>query len=301
MSTLKLTDMKAFTLSLIVLFLMGACTSREQQQQKLLLIDSLQQDINNLRAETMGKDSVINQFFITLSEIEKNLSLIKEKERIITKDVLASDELKGNVRERINTDIQIINDLMVRNRQSVRHLNNLLEQSNLRIDEFTRRVEAVTLMLEERDSTIIVLKEQLAANDFSIRTLNATVDTLTLEKSRLKDEVDRKTDALNTAWYCFGTRKELMDNGVIERAGGILGIGATIRLRSDFNEQYFTRINTTEQRSIQLYAGKIQIVTSHPLDSYELVRNSQNIVERIDILDENEFWSASKYLVVVVK
>ena len=44
--------------------------------------------------------------------------------------------------------------------------------------------------------------------------------------------------------------KELKENNVITKEGGIIGLGKTTKLSSDFNKEYFTKINIEKTTSI---------------------------------------------------
>jgi hypothetical protein len=113
------------------------------------------------------------------------------------------------------------------------------------------------------------------------------------------EELAQTTQELNTAFFTFGTSKELKENGVITKEGGFIGIGKIERLRSDFNKKYFTEIDIMSTRKIPLGVAKAEILTTHPQDSYELV--GEKNIERLEIKKPKEFWSVSKYLVIVVE
>lgn len=261
----------------------------------------LKQKVEQLQQENITKDSTINQFFQVLNEIEDNLAIIKEKERIIAKNAAMGNELKGHVRDRINEDIQLINELMAKNKQSIRGLSQQIKDSNIKAKELMERIDQTSRMLEERDVEISLLKERLTQLNFSVEVLNAAIDTLSREKELLIKEVENKIDLLNMAWYSYGTKKELTDNAIIEKAGGFLGLGKTIKLRSDFNEDYFTKIDITQTASVPLFAKKATLITSHPTGSYSFVENEAKIIEKLEITDVEKFWSASKYLVILVE
>jgi hypothetical protein len=52
---------------------------------------------------------------------------------------------------------------------------------------------------------------------------------------------------------------------------------------------------------VPLFAKKAKLVTTHPNESYNLVKNQEGVVEKIDITDPEKFWSASKYLVIIIE
>ena len=108
-----------------------------------------------------------------------------------------------------------------------------------------------------------------------------------------------KTEKLNTAYYAFGTKKELIEKGVISKEGGFIGIGKTSKVKDDFNKEYFTKIDITNTNSINIGAKKAKILSTHPTSSYKLI--GEKMVEKIEITNAEEFWSSSKYLVVIIE
>jgi hypothetical protein len=94
-----------------------------------------------------------------------------------------------------------------------------------------------------------------------------------------------------------GTSKELKDNKVITKEGGVIGIGSTKKINtSDLNLSYFKEIDITQQSEIPINGKKAKLATSHPAGSYRF----EGEVEKLVIVDPAQFWSVSKYLVVVV-
>lgn len=288
--------MKRIIFVLLVALVAVSCNQKEKKQILLLT-----QQVDSLKKQGFQKDSAINEFFRVINEIESNLAIIKEKEKIIANASSSSTEIRDDSRERINNDILLINELMEKNRKSIRYLNKQLKESNIKIVELQERLVQTTKLLEERDQEIVVLKENLTKLNFDIATLNAAVDTLSVAKQALTKEVEKKTEMLNTAYFAIGSKKELIENRVIDKTGGFLGLGKTTRLKSDFNESYFSKLDVTKTISIPLYGKKAVVLTTHPAETYKMVISQEGVVEKIEILDAQKFWSASKYLVVQIE
>lgn len=297
-STKNYKAMRRIIFLLIALLPLALFSCKEKEKK---MIEDLTRENEILKAEAMVKDSSINEYFKILNEIEHNLSLVKTTESIISKDALADSELKDDTRERINQDIQMINDLMAKNKRAINLLNKKIKASNLQIGELNETIERTMRSIEERDAEISILKDRLTNLNFSVEILNATVDTLRAEKAMLEETISSQTTTINTAWFAFGTKKELVDNGVIEKSGGFLGFGKSYRLKSDFDKSYFTTVNITKTFEIPLFAKKVNIITSHPSSSYKLVQNAEGVFEKLEILDVTEFWHTSKYLVITVE
>ena len=69
---------------------------------------------------------------------------------------------------------------------------------------------------------------------------------------------------------------------------------------SDFNRNYFTKIDYRVTKTIKLYSKSATLMTSHPADSYSLDKDS-NGQYVLRITNPDRFWSMSKYLVITVK
>ena len=89
----------------------------------------------------------------------------------------------------------------------------------------------------------------------------------------------------------FGTKKELKEQHIIED-GKVL--------QSNFNRDYFTKIDIRVDKEIRLYSRSAQLLTSHPASSYQL-QTDANKQYVLRITNPQLFWSTSKYLVILVK
>lgn len=288
--------LKLLVTGIILILFAISCNQKEKRQ-----IDLLTKENEALRHESHSKDSTINQFFLLLNEIELNLAEVKQKQQVISKSTIQSSELKDDVREQIDQDIQTINELMDKNRKTISYLNKKLKESNLKIAEFERMIAQTVQQIEERDAEIVVLKEKLTELNFSIETLNAKLDTLTEDNVELTHKVTKQTEVINTAWYAFGSKKELLENGIIDKTGGFLGIGKTTKMKADFDNSYFKKIDVSQVKSLDLFVKKVKIITTHPSDSYQIIKGGNGNVEKIEITNPEKFWSASKYLVIEVE
>lgn len=263
-------------------------------------IKGLQDENSRLLAETLKKDSTINLLFQSFNEIEENLEMIKAKQAVISQDTKGNPELSGNTRDRINDDIQVINELMIANKKKIAQLNKKLKDANLKMDEFQKTIDRMTKQIEEKENEINTLKENLVKMNFKVEELNARVDTLTASGKHKDEVIESKISELNTAYYVFGTTKELKEKGIITKTGGFIGIGRDKKLIDNFNKTYFTRIDITKVLEIPLNCKKAKLITSHPSDSYKF-EGKEKAVEKLLISDPAKFWEASKYMVIEIE
>lgn len=280
---------QVFTFSLSLLI--SSCgTGVDEARQRYE--DSLKNVNAELSGQVNAKDSAIIGFVRAFNEIQENLDVIKEKEKILT-TTSQTGELGQDEKDKIINDIQAIYDLMVKNKQKLSAVNKKLKKANLRIIEFEKMIERLNQQVADKDMEISELKAQLEK-------LNIEFTEVVMNYEAAQEMLEEKTYKLNKGFYAFGTSKELIAQGVLTKEGGFIGIGKAEKLKDDFNKSYFTEIDITETPSIPLACKKAKLITTHPSGAYKF-EGPEGKIEKLLITNPDEFWSASKYLVVVVE
>ncbi|MGQ7868098.1 Cbp1 family collagen-binding glycoprotein adhesin [Sunxiuqinia sp. sy24] len=286
---------KLLILSAIVLLV--SCNQKKLDRMQAVQ-DSLQQV-----AET--KDSAISDFIGTMNEIQSNLDSIKALQEIVDIQSKSNTEPQATKRQKMLRDIALINELLQKNRELVLSQQKKMNYSTYKMKEMQEMLNLMSNQLESKDTEIVTLQAELEKLQLNISDLNQDLmaaQQRTQEQEKLLEEktstIDQKVSALNTAYYVFGTAKELIENGIIEKEGGFLGIGRSLKFRKDFNPDLFTEINIREVDEIALNSKKAKVITTHPAASYELT--GEDVVEKLVISDPDLFWETNKYLVIVV-
>ena len=241
------------------------------------------------------KDSEINDLMGTLNEIEEGFQQISEAEHRVS---LAKDGEGVNKKQKLKEDIQFIADRMKQNRELIAKLQKQLANGTLKGAQLQKTIEGLQKQLEEKDAQLQTLREELDKKDIHIAALDETVNNLNTKTNRLTAESNQKTETINaqdkqihTAWYVFGTKKELKEQSIIQDGKVMTGI---------FNKNYFTKVDIRNLSEIKLYSKSAKLLTTHPSSSYSLVRDA-NKQYTLRITNSQLFWSTSKYLVVLVK
>ena len=283
--------MKKLMIAVLCLLTLVACKQNSNNAAEL----ALQQQRDSLTRIIEQKDNEIDDMVATMNDIQEGFRAINEAEQRVT---IASNGEGVSEAESIRENMQFIQNQMQQNRELISKLRNQLRQSSVRADQLRRTLENLTQQLEEKDNQVRQLQAELEAKDVQIGELNQQVNTLSSNVSDLKEESTQKSQTitsqdkqLNTAWFVYGTKKELKEQRIIED-GKVL--------RSNFNRDYFTKIDIRIDKEIRLYSRSAKILTAHPQSSYTLLQdaNKQYILR---ITNPQLFWSTSKYLVVLVK
>lgn len=288
-----------FVLVLPVMMLATACN------QKNVEISMLKAKNDSLMAIGYVKDSTVIDFVNAFNDIQSNLDSIKMKEKIISKTVDGSSEIKTRSKEQINSDINMIYKLQQDNRAMVNSLRSKLKKSGVHSVQLEQMVENLNKQIEEKDAQIVQLKGDLAKVNVQVTDLttkvgdlNANVDNLSTQNKEKQQVIDDRTAELNTAYYVIGTTYYLKEKKIVTKEGGFIGLGRSKELAPEMNKSYFTRVDITNFNVLPIMQDKANILSSHPKTSYRI--SGKNASDSLFITNPKLFWSLSKVLVVNV-
>ena len=253
------------------------------------------QQTDSLNDVIAQKDSEINEMMGTLNDIEEGFRLINEAENRVA---LLKNGEGTSKKQNLKENIQFIAERMKQNRELIAKLQKQLESSTLKGGQLKKTIDNLTAQLEAKDKQLLALSEELDKKDIHISELDETIGNLNTNVSNLSADNQQKAETinaqdkqLNTAWYVFGTKKELKGQHILE--GGKV-------MNGNFNKNYFTKVDIRNTTEIKLYSKSAKLLTAHPASSYSLTHDaSKQYVLRIT--NPQIFWSTSKYLVVLVK
>jgi hypothetical protein len=144
----------------------------------------------------------------------------------------------------------------------------------------------------------------IADQKMQIATLAGRVDTLSREKGSLIDTVAHLTAYKNRVYYAMGTKDELLRQGVVTKEGSKFLIFGGTRLEPARrpNLDAFTMIDKTQTLSIPLPRSdkKYKIISRQSPEFLSGDVNGKGEVKGVlEIVSPEEFWSGSKYLILV--
>ena len=282
--------MKKLMFFAVCLLGMASCDNKKSKVD----IDTAFQ-VDSLNQVIAQKDNEINDMMSTFGEIEDGFREIAEAQDRVA---VAKSGEGASSKERIRENIQFIQNTMKQNKELINKLKQQLRQSSVKGDALRKLVDSMQQQLEEKEQQLQQLRVLLDEKDIKIMDLDEKVSNLSTDVAELTTETNQRAETisaqdkqLNTAWFVFGTKSELKEQQIL--------VDGKV-LQSSFNKEYFTKIDIRIDKEIKLYSSSAQILTAHPKSSYTLQRDaSKQYVLRIN--DPQQFWSTSKYLVVLVK
>lgn len=281
----------------VLLFAVCAATLAACQNNGNKKEEAYTQERDSLMMVISEKDNELNEIMGTVNEIQEGFRRINEAEGRIT----VSD---GNVesessKQMIRENMQFIQEAMAQNRDMIAQLKEKMRNSSIKADKLQKMVDDLTAQLEQQKTRIQELEAELAEKNIviaqqgeSINNLNENVNALTEENKAKAATVAKQDQQLNTAWFVFGTKSELKEQKIL-RNGDVLK-------SSDFNKDYFTKIDIRYDKEIKLYSKSAKLLTNHPAGSYKLEKDKKGQYV-LTITNPTSFWSVSKYLVIQVR
>lgn len=278
-------------------FAMSCSTKKEKEQESK---DPNAETIDSLRQALTQSQNESNDLIETLSQIQDGFDQINEAEGRVSVENKQGERAN---KQTIIENMEFIQRTMKLNRELISNLQQQLRNANQSDKRTKAKLEEMVnnynKQLEDKQKQIDELRAQLAERDIKIaeqgeqiNALNTSVNDLSQKNEEKARTVAAQDKELNTAYYVFGTKKELREQRIL-KSGDVLK-------SNDFNKDYFTRIDLRVTKQIRLYSKSAKLMTNHPAGSYTLEKDAQNqYVLRIN--NPQEFWSVSKYLVIIVK
>ena len=256
-----------------------------------IAINSKNQELDQLNEIIDSKDSINNEYALYIQNIKNNLREIQQSESIVQNhrsnpEFFLSDSMD------ISAEILKMAELIKENQVMISKLNKGLSNSNNQNDIYKGQIVDLNEEVATSNREIFYLHEELESLDVSFKELFDNYSEKVSALNELENELDQ-------VWYTFGSKAELLENKVVSKEGGFIGIGKVKKLNNELNTDYFTLASKKSIELIKLGVKNAQLITSHPISSYELV--GDKIIEELKILDKEKFWSNSKYLVIEVK
>lgn len=289
--------MKKLFIACLSLGMLASCNIKDSGEYKALQAerDSLLQITSRDQADIADLMSIIN-------EVNANFDQIKEAEKYLTVQANATGELSTDTKKRIRDNFSMINDILKKNKADIATLNQKLKNAGGQAAQLKQTVERLTAELEQRSAAIVELRDALVTRDAQIASLSGTVEKLSTDVKELTDEnveqatkIKEQDKELNTAYYIFGTSKELKEAKVI--SGGFLASPKI--LNESIDKALFIKIDIRDVQEIPVYAKKVKVLSDQPTDSYSIAKDSDgNAI--IKILDYKRFWSLGKFLIMQV-
>ncbi len=237
----------------------------------------------------------------TINDIQSNLDSI---ETGLTGQLFSDGEIPQNASDRRT---QIIN--------SINNMKRQIQSDKQRIADLEVRLANSQHKIKGMDELIAKLKGSLADKEKIVSELSGklgmTEDSLYTERALSKVEIAKRDKEIaakqatiesqekdiNTIFYAYGTRKELISNKVISSSGGLLGIGkvTTLKKSTDFDRYKTFNLKLVDGISFPVTKKGYAILSNQNASSYKVDKIGANYIMKVT---NKEIFRRSKVLVI---
>ena len=282
---------KLFILLLISMGVLFSCTNvKESKEYK-----DLQAERDSLLMHGVTADTEVAEMMAVIDDVEENFNQIREAEKYLAMQSTEKGELSANTKQRINDNFKMINEILQKNKAQLAELNKKYSASSGQVGTLKRTIDRLNQQMEESAQNIANLQTELSRRDETIAQLSTNVTELSGHLEEQSVTIREQEKSLNTAYYVFGTARELKDQKIL--SGGFLQ--STKVLDGAFNKDYFLKIDIREVTRIPLYDKKGKLWSTHPEGTYEFEKGNDGNLTFV-ITDTQRFWSLTKYLIIEV-
>lgn len=289
--------MKKVLLLCVCTAMLASCGQKSSEEYNRLKAEN-----DSLKLESTKNTEELNEMLNTLNDVEADFQSIRDAENYLNIQQQGG-ELNMSKREQIKQNMQLIAETLKKNKEQIADLQDKLKKSGIKSAALQKTLNRLSSELDQKAAMIVSLQEDLAKKNVRIQeldemvsSLNEDVEGLTTTTNAQAQKLSEQDKNLHTAYYCFGTSKELKDQKIL--SGGGLFAKSKV-LQSGFNKDYFISIDIREVKEIPLFAPKAKLKSNHPEGSYEFIKDEDGNLT-LKISDEKAFWSLGKYLVIEV-
>lgn len=266
--------------------------SKEQYQQATNTNDSLMyvalQQGNEIYELSTTLKSVSEQLDQINGQLEisngEDQSLVAQRDKLMQK--------LATVQQTIQQKQQALDELQKKYSAQLgqnKVLKQTIDRLQTEIGGYQQEIASYKVSVAEKEEQIAVLSDTLA------QTQQTLAETQAQNEQHL-EVIETQDQMLNTGYYIVGNKNMLKDLGLLE--GGVF---AKKRLTTQgFSHEGFNKVDIRELSNLPLGAKKVDILTSHPADSYQLQAQADGTLNLV-ITDASAFWKNSRFLVVKTK
>jgi len=238
----------------------------------------------------------------TIGEIQESLESLDQD---LSGQLFTQSEIPGGSpedrRERLISSIANMRDQIEADKKKIASLEAQLANSRTQLKGVQEIVARLRSSIEEKEQIMEELQTRMGI-------LNETIEeerrTAQMEIAAREQTIQERDEALeiaeyeaNNIYYVIGNRSELMEQGIIDRKGGILGIGRVTTVKKDLQTEKFTKINLLDANQISFPATKkgYSILSNHVATTYEVMKEEGEFI--LTVTDPENF-RKQKFLVI---
>ncbi len=241
----------------------------------------------------------------TLSEIQNSLDALDQE---LLGSIGTDSELPaGTPEERRASIISSLSNARTKiedYKKQIKNLESKLASSNGQLAGIQSIVNKLKSSVADKEKIVSELEGRLANLSTTLESERQLSQAeINARDSQIKDKetvIANQNQENNRLYYAFGTRKQLLERNIINRKGGVLGIGKVSTVTKEVDLAKYTEFNLLETQQLSFPATKkgYAILSNHIASSYKVDKVGDQYV--LTVTDQDSF-RKQKVLVIEIK
>jgi chromosome segregation ATPase len=242
-----------------------------------------------------------------LTDIQSSLDAINPES---VKEIMKNTEVPANasLSERKASMMKSIADINAQiegYRKQLDDLEKKFKSKNIKFDNLNKMVAQLQKTIEEKEAMIVELNAEIEKLNLTIQTERVEHKTAIASKDQTiaekEEEIRNKQRAKYDIYYVIGTKKELLEKGLVEKKGGFLWFGKVTDMTKQYDTSLFVKMNLTDSDEIILptVMEKVRVMSDQNTSTYALTNMSDT--ESVLKVTDLEAFAQNKYVVILVK
>ncbi|MFA7543678.1 MAG: hypothetical protein WCY84_04820 [Candidatus Cloacimonadaceae bacterium] len=259
-------------------------------------------EIKDYKLSNEELQSLYDNATVTIGEIQSNLEVLDQD---LSGQLFTQNEIPGatpeDKRERLVNTINTMRGQIEADKKKISALEAQLANSKTQLKGVQDVVARLRTSIEEKERIMDELQERmgmLTENMEEERRITQREIAILEQISQQKDKQLQQAEYSESyIYYVVGTRKQLMDQGIVDRKGGLLGIGKVTTVTKNLKLERFSEINLKNTNEIRFPITKkgYSILSNHLATTYEVSKEGGEMLLRIT--DPDNF-RKQKFLVI---
>ena len=238
----------------------------------------------------------------TIGEIQSSLESL---DKDLSGQLFTNKEIPGTTaadrRSQIISSISNMRTQIETDKKKIAALEKQLASSRNQLKGVQEIVEKLKASISDKEKIMDELQKRLGILNETLEEERRLSQAEILKRDQTigdkQQELTQQSIEANTIYYIYGTRKELMDKGIMDRKGGLLGIGKVSTVTHNIETDKFTQMNLLDTQQITFPVSKkgYSILSNHVATTYKVEKIEGNNV--LTVTDPPNF-RKQKFLVI---
>lgn len=288
---------KTVLLTAVALFA-TACVSKSEYDRQLAQSAALSAEKDSLLSEVVATSQFIGDVSAELEQVRAGGPVAARAGEM---ESLSPTEQRAQLLQRVTELTARMKEAEASITQSRRRISALTAGNGALTAKYDSTVAAFQQLIEQQKAEVVALVDQVSALTAENTQLKEANRQLASEREELSADRENLVAEQNTVYWVAGSKAELLERGIIEQRGGMLGIGRTMVLARTINADDFEAADRRQLGEIALpdSTKSYRIVSPNDLAGLDSTPVGGKFKGVMRIAAPETFWRPSRFLVLV--